>query len=334
MKANNFLIILFLSLILSINCAYKILEKEEFFNMQKNDKRGLDYYNAVLDDLKKILNYYVYIDLYKNPPQPTFDKNYFPKVNTYEELEKIRSEINNETNYYDFFRKIRFLIDSYRDAHMSYALKGFPFKYQFLCPIKLITKQQEDGTPYMIAELAYNNESYFFNGTKVFEIIEENRGHSIHKINGQSPFDFIQNFGGKYFNLKNPHANFAFKTHQYQAPFIIYFPFDEDEIKFEVIYENNAHFEAEYAIAEIIDDEQNLDDNNLNYFYDDINIENEFMNYLNNYFIDNIYGTPKGLSELIKDFEKTKILLIKIIYYTKINLNLFMKIYYQKVKMN
>lgn len=179
--------------------------------MQKRDKRGLDYYNAVLDDLKKILNYYVYIDLYKNPPQPDFDKNYYLKVNTYEELEKILSVITNETNYYDFFRKIRLLIDSYKDAHMSYGLKGFSFEYQFLYPIKLITKQQEDGTPYMLAEIAFNNESYFMNGTEVFKIIEENKGHSIDKINGQSPYNFIQNFGGKFINLKNPHANYAFK---------------------------------------------------------------------------------------------------------------------------
>ena len=102
--------------------------------------KGLDFYNNVIDDLKKILNYYVYIDLAKNPPQPSFDKDYFPKVDTYAELKKIRSELTEETNYYDFFRKIRILIDSYRDAHMSYGLRIFPSYYAFLCPIKSTTK--------------------------------------------------------------------------------------------------------------------------------------------------------------------------------------------------
>ena len=306
MKTDKYSILIFIFLICSIHCAYKIWDKEEFYNKQKADKRELDFYNNVIDDLKKILNYYVYIDLAKNPPQPSFDKNYFPKVDTFAELEQIRSQLTKDTNYYDFFRKLRFVIDSYRDAHMSYGLRGFSFDFVFLCPIHLITIEPENGTAYMTADLAYNDETYFKNGSHVFEIIKENKDEPIAYINGQPPFDFIQNFGSRFFNLKNPQASYAFKTHNYISPFIIYFPFNEDEIEFNVEYVNGAHFETEYAIAEIVDETEDLNDDNLYYFFNDPNIENEFMNYFKNYFINNDYGVPKSLYELLTDFEKSK----------------------------
>ena len=303
MKSNKYSLLVFLFLICSIHCGYKILDKEEFYKQQKGNKKGLDYYNNVIDDLKKILNYYVFIDVYKNPPQPAFDDHYFPIVDTFAELENIRSQITEDTNYYDFFRKIREFIDSYKDAHMSYGLNAFPTKYAFLCPIKLKTVEPENGTIYMTAELAYNDESYFKNGTEVFEVIERNKDVSILSINGQSPFDFMQNFGNKFFNLKNPHATYAFKTHNYLAPFIIYFPFDENEINFKVEYSNGDFFETELAIAEIVKD---LNDDNLFYFFNDMKIENEFMNYFKSNFENNEYGVPKSLYELLLDFEKTK----------------------------
>ena len=303
MKSNKYSLLVFLFLICSIHCGYKILDKEEFYKQQKGNKKGLDYYNNVIDDLKKILNYYVFIDVYKNPPQPSFDDHYFPIVDTFAELENIRSKITEDTNYYDFFRKIREFIDSYKDAHMSYGLNAFPTKYAFLCPIKLKTIEPENGTIYMTAELAYNDEAYFKNGTEVFEVIERNKDVSILSINGQSPFDFMQNFGNKFFNLKNPQATYAFKTHNYLAPFIIYFPFDENEINFKVEYSNGDFFETELAIAEIVND---LNDDNLFYFFNDMKIENEFMNYFKSNFENNEYGVPKSLYELLLDFEKTK----------------------------
>ena len=304
MKPLYFSLFIFLILVCHIKCAYKHLDKEEFYSMLKKDKRGLEYYNRVIDNLKKILNYYVYIDLIKNPPQPEHLPDYHPKVDTHAELEKIRSEISNETYFYDFFRKIRFLIDSYKDAHMSYGLKGFPSRYSFLCPVKLKTIEPENGTAYMTAEINYNDPSFFKNGTEVFEIIKENIGEPILEINGQSPFDFIQNFGGKFFKLKNPQANYAFQTHQYAAPYVIYFPFNENELAFSLTYANGTGFQTEYAIVETVNNANN--ENNLKQFFNDINIENEFMNYLENYFSNNEYGVPKGLNELIIDFEKSK----------------------------
>ena len=301
MRLYLFLIFIILNLFYSFHCAYIIIEKEEFYEKQKKDKRGIEYYNRVIDNLKKILNYYVYIELYKNPPQPSFDDNYFPKIDILSQLEIIRSEITNETYYYEFYRKIKFLIDSLKDAHMSYGLRGFSFDYYLLCPIKLMTKTYENGTVYMTGEIAFNNDTYFKNGSEIFPIINKNIGNPIYKINGKNPFDFIQNFGGNFFNLKNKQANYAFKTHQYLSPFILYFPFNENELLFNVEYINGDKFETEYAIAQTIST-----GNNLNYFFNDINKDKEFMQYLYDHFMNNFYYPPKGLIEILNDFDKYK----------------------------
>ena len=305
MKKNLLYIFILIIVIYSINCAYIIHNKTEFYDKLKNDTKGSEYYYSVIEHLKQILNYFVYIDLFKNPPQPSFDENYHPKVDTLAKLEQIKSYITNETYYYDFYRNITLLIHSYKDAHMSYALRGIPFKYVFLCPMKLTTKKFDNGTAYMTGEVAFNNEAYFKNGTNVLEIITKNLGNPIKKINGKTPFEYIQTFGGDFFNLKNPQANYAFKTHQYVSPFMLYFPFDEDELNFTVEYENGDKFETEFAIAETVNSNKNSDDKNLCFFYDDNNIDQEFMQYLNDYF-DNDYSVPKSLNEILTDFENNR----------------------------
>ena len=85
--------IIFFIFIISIKCSYKILSKEEFYNLVKNEKLGKKYYTEVIENLEKILNYYVFIEILKNPPQPNFDLNYFPKVDTIKYLEELKNKI-------------------------------------------------------------------------------------------------------------------------------------------------------------------------------------------------------------------------------------------------
>ena len=101
MKPNLFSVFSFLILIYSIRCAYKILDKDQFYTQLKSEKKGTEYYNSVIEHLKQILNYFVNIDLFKNPPQPSFDENYYPKVDTISILDQIKSIMifTEELNY-------------------------------------------------------------------------------------------------------------------------------------------------------------------------------------------------------------------------------------------
>ena len=303
MKYFHFLIsILF---IIPIKSDYKIWEKDEFYNTIRSDKKGKQYYTDVIINLEKILNYYVYIELLKNPPQPNFDSDYFPKVDTIESLEKIKNKITDDTNSFDFYRDLKILIDSYRDAHMTYGLRqNFNyFKYVFLCPIKLTTKIGSNNEIYATGEMAFSKE-YFKNGEEISNIIIKNKDEPIMTINGKTPFEFIQTFGNPFMQLKNEHATYTFKLHQYLSPFLGYFPLDSDDISnFRVIYKNGEYFETDLAIAEIVNN--NEVKNNFKFFANENN-EKEFLNYIEKKVEDN-YGVPKSLNEIINDFE----------YYTK-----------------
>ena len=294
-----FHILIILLLIIFVNSSYKILSQKEFYEKVRSDKLGKNFYIKIIDNLKKILNYYVYIDLLKNPPQPDFDPNYHSKVDTMEYLDNLKNKITDETNSYDFYRDIRLLIDSYKDAHMSYGFQGFGYeKYVLLCPIQLRTKIDKDNKAYSIAEAEFD-ESFFRNGTEIFKIINQNKGEPIKSINGKTPFDFIQTFGNPYFQLKNEHASYAFKTHQYSSAFILYFPLNSEDISnFTVEYENGVIFQTDLAIVEIVKD---YSENHI--FFQNEKIEKEFINFIDKK-LNEDYGVLKGLNELIVEFEK------------------------------
>ena len=293
-----YIFIIFL-LIIFVKSSYKVLSQEEFYERVRGDKLGKNNYIKIIDNLKKLLNYYVYIDLLKNPPQPDFDLNYHSKVDTIEYLDKLQSKISDETNSYDFYREIRLLIDSYKDAHMSYGFQGFGYqKYALLCPIKLTTKIDKDNKAYSIAEAEYD-ESFFRNGTEIFKIINQNKGEPIKSINGKTPFEYVQTFGNPYFQLKNEHASYAFKTYQYSSAFILYFPLNQEDISnFTVEYKNGVVFQTDLAIVEIVKDYNE----NHNFFQNE-KLEKEFINFIDKKLNEN-YGIIKGLNELIIDFEK------------------------------
>ena len=293
------LIIFIFFIVVPIKCYYNILEKEEFYNIVKSDKRGQKYYLEVIENLEKILNYYVYLELAKNPPQPSFDPNYFPKVDTIGYLENLKTKITEDTNSYDFYRDLKILIDGYKDAHMSYGFKGYNYsKYVFLCPIKIKTKINSNNEIYSTGEMEFQ-ESYFRNGTEIIKIINKNKDEPIKYINNMPPIQFIQTYGNPFMQLKNVHASYAFKTHLYLSAFALYFPLNSEEISnFTVEYENGEKFETDFAIAEIVSNPSK----NSHKFFDNENIEIEFMKYLENKF-DEKYGKPKSLSNLINEFE-------------------------------
>ena len=293
-------------LIISIKSDYKPLNKEEFYNKVRNQKYGKQFYIDIIDNLEKILNYYVYIELFKNPPQPIFDSNYFPKVDTIKSLEEIKSKVTEETNAYDFYRDLKLLIDSYKDAHMTYGFRqGFDYqKYAFLCPLSLTTKINANNEIYSTGEMIFD-ESFFRNGTEIAKIINKNKDVPIRTINNKTPFEFLQTFGNPFMQLKNIHATYTFKLHQYLSPFVLYFPLNSEDISFKVEYENGDKFETDFSIVEIVNNNENNNDNNNYKFFNNENNEKEFLNYLEQKLEEN-YGVPKSLNEIINDFENYK----------------------------
>ena len=112
MKISFILITTFLKL-LSINSELNIIESEvskfmqENFELISSNSFGTNYLRKInisendskilINNLLKIINRYIYLDIIKNPPQPK--ENYFNIVDLEEELNNINTE---ERPLYDF----------------------------------------------------------------------------------------------------------------------------------------------------------------------------------------------------------------------------------------
>ncbi len=84
----------------------KIFEIEEFFeliyktNITKQDS------TKIINNLKKILERYVYLDIAKLPPQPS--EGHINEVDLIKELSNVNQE---ERPLYDFYRDVKIIID-------------------------------------------------------------------------------------------------------------------------------------------------------------------------------------------------------------------------------
>jgi len=83
----KFWILIFLSCHLFLFISSKVYSIEEVFSILKNLTETEDNLNKIIDSLSETLNKaYTYNEIYKNPPQPKFDENYYIKINIQEKL--------------------------------------------------------------------------------------------------------------------------------------------------------------------------------------------------------------------------------------------------------
>ena len=110
--------LLLLSFTIEKDSEKKIFEIEEFFeliyktNVTKQDSTKL------INNLKKILERYVYLDIAKLPPQPS--GGHITEVDLIKELSNVNQE---ERPLYDFYRDVKIIIDKCQDLHLNIDLK-------------------------------------------------------------------------------------------------------------------------------------------------------------------------------------------------------------------
>ena len=247
---------LFLSLLdLSLNqFIYQPYEVIEYFNKEIYPKEKIEYIKNTLSNI--FLNLYAFNEIAKNPPQPNFDKNYHNKVDIQKELKQIKSE---NRSFYEFYQDLKTAITKLRDGHVSFRFEKYVAifsKFKYCKPLKLYIKM-ENGNAKMYA-LTNINEIYknkFINHENVFKVINNNLNTSIKLINGKNPFDFINEFGINYFNLRNPHGTFSKKFDDFKYNINLnYHPLKIEELtNFTVIYDNGDNFTTDFIISSEID---------------------------------------------------------------------------------
>ena len=101
-----------------INSEFEAFELDVFFNMIKKIEISQEDSEKLINNLKKILERYVYLDILKNPPQPS--EKYHNKVDLIKEISDINT---NKRPLYDFYRDLKIVISKAQDLHFDLLCK-------------------------------------------------------------------------------------------------------------------------------------------------------------------------------------------------------------------
>ena len=231
----------------------------------------------IIENLKEVLEIYVYSDIAQNPPNINNYPNYHHKaINLKQELDKI-SKINR--TFYEFYQDIQKVLTSTRDLHFNiYAHetpKGIPFgQYAVALPFDFeVRKDKNDQYRIFIKK----NTFYDKMDIDYQKFFDARLDIPLRKINDIDPFDYIQNWS-KYRQTKNPHAEFSY---------IINGP---------ISYFYLCNFPVEYSE---LYNEYEFDDNSFAKFWhlDNFNSFKENNEEFNNYFI-NLFKSQKSPFQL------------------------------------
>ena len=193
----------------------------------------------IIDNLKDILDLYVYYDIAKNPPEISGYPNYHHKpVDLKGELDKV-SKVNRK--FYEFYQEIQKILTSTKDLHLNiYAHqtpKGIQFgQYSTVIPFNFEVRKSDNGqykifiTKNQYYDLLFPDQMQFFD--RRLEI-------PLKAINDMDPFDYIQNWS-EYRQTKNPHAQFSNIINQIPYFYLCYFPVEYSDLFIEYEFEDNS----------------------------------------------------------------------------------------------
>ena len=119
-----------------INSEFDVMELDDFFNMIRQIEISQEDSEKLINNLIKILERYVYLDILKNSPQPS--DNYHNKVDLINEILNINT---NKRPLYDFYRDLTIVISKAQDLHLAFRYKRkidndlTLYDYLFISPI-------------------------------------------------------------------------------------------------------------------------------------------------------------------------------------------------------
>ena len=169
---------------------------------------------TIVDSLINIFkDAYAFNDIANNPKQPSFDGQYYTKVNITKELEKIKDEINagKITTNYNFLRALYNKTSELKDCHINIngIFSDFLDDTYLFTPFKYNIKE-ENGEYKIFVEFKDDEDGCdndLFNNIKYNEMIK----NPVEKINDLDPFEYLSNLGGKFDTTKNIHGTFSYK---------------------------------------------------------------------------------------------------------------------------
>ena len=201
----------------------------------------------IISNITSIIEGYAYLDISKNPPNSLHEQ-----INLIEEL----NDINTTTDrpFYEFYRDIRRVVGKLKDVHLMPSSSFNSFDQYMACiPISFYINL-DDKNEYQLymknnffCPFNYNNNS----DIDLFINDAINNKIEISSINGEDPFNYIQNFGKEFLSLKNDHSHFT-ASMQIISIFNLYlFPFNESELALNIELSNGQKQNISYFVFQM-----------------------------------------------------------------------------------
>ncbi|EMD44229.1 hypothetical protein EHI8A_004250 [Entamoeba histolytica HM-1:IMSS-B] len=204
------MLLIFLCFILSnaLKCSQlkmnKVYSVEDAFECINSAKTNPLFNTKVVEEIKKELEGYVYKDILKNPPQPSFDANYHKSLDLDQELASIDV---NSTESYNFFRSLTSVVYNAHDLHFSLTAQsdydGNNFlvdSFYFILPFDIVILNDK-SVKFVLKSTSYN--------VTIPDAVKNNQDTPVSKINGKSVLEFIRVFGEEHGRMKSLHGNFV-----------------------------------------------------------------------------------------------------------------------------
>ena len=276
------ILLLFCLISFSKGKEHKIYEIDEFFEIMENIKISEENSIKIVDDITQILERYVYLDILKNPSQPS--KNYHNKVDLINELKYVNTK---RRPLYNFYRDIKAIIDSCQDLHLSINLNeninnnsDFDLlNFFFISPVSFLI--------YKNNVYSFSNEEYISFDPDFEEEIKDFETKSILSINDMDPLDYIQKFNNNFRNIKSPQGQFVFNMNKISSFSILVFPLDSTSLtNIKILYEDESELVYNYKVLYINDNFQlgeyfNIPKNKNHFFYEFLKPKKNLYNVIN-----------------------------------------------------
>ena len=272
------------------------LENAQNNIVELEEKVNSTYMKEVISELDSIMDAYIYSDISKNPPM----QDYHIKVNIKEELAKI--ETSQERSFYEFYRDVRKTLNKLRDYHLNIIGKDISFgkdiinfsKYALCLPFKLNLDYKENKEDKIYIKEYPECSSYY--EKDVLDFIKSHENISLDKIEGIDSFEYIQQFGKDFYEIKNPHAHFSYFIRNFHFFYLKTIPLTQKEIdSINLIFNDNKKLALNYHIIKpenIFNENEKILINKEEFI---IYLEKEISNFKN-----------KNIFDIKKEFLKSK----------------------------
>ena len=226
---------------------------------------------CIVNNISKIFsNAYAFYDIAKNPPQPSFSKDYHQPVDLQKKFKEISTK---DSNVYQLYRNITKTLSDLKDSHLRIFFQDNDISsLNLLGPFDYRIDQDANGKIRMYADCVADEDLEYFRNFIEDENIDIEEFCStneapIKSINNQDPFDYVTNFGGNFVSTKNVHGTFSFKMSFLNDVSLSDYPLSLEELRnLEVVFddEENTVIKTQYIIKtelELVEDEP--ENNNL-----------------------------------------------------------------------